>query len=190
MSGGKTIKFQQSQALTSHFENLWSIVPICVAYSSVDFTIKVGLLKFEGSRVVLNFGVSVVFDIHGRLFALGLSDTSITIGLSNANFSVSLNCSGLGLAWNRNGYFLTKILFVPFFKIYLKMQGRWRCHRHPWWWRTRPQSPSDQRQEQPLHGLMRQIDLYLCTPPRRWEFLKCNTFITFMNLALEFGVYF
>ena len=26
-SGGKIIKFQQSQALTSHFENFWSIVP-------------------------------------------------------------------------------------------------------------------------------------------------------------------
>ena len=27
-SGGKIIKFQQSQALTSHFESFWSIVPI------------------------------------------------------------------------------------------------------------------------------------------------------------------
>ena len=27
-SGGKIIKFQQSQALTSHFEIFWSIVPI------------------------------------------------------------------------------------------------------------------------------------------------------------------
>ena len=26
MSGGKIIKFQQSQALTSHFESFWSIV--------------------------------------------------------------------------------------------------------------------------------------------------------------------
>ena len=25
--GGKIIKFQQSQALTSHFESFWSIVP-------------------------------------------------------------------------------------------------------------------------------------------------------------------
>ena len=30
-SGGKIIKFQQSQALTSHFESFWSIVP-CLTF--------------------------------------------------------------------------------------------------------------------------------------------------------------
>ena len=34
-SGGKILKFQQSQALTSHFESFWSIVPIVIFFSGI-----------------------------------------------------------------------------------------------------------------------------------------------------------
>ena len=39
-SGGKLIKFQQSQALTSHFESFWSIVQLIVYnFLSLHFTV-------------------------------------------------------------------------------------------------------------------------------------------------------
>ena len=67
-------------------------------YGCIDFSIKIGLLKLEGSRIVLNFGVRIVLYIHGSLFTFGLADTSVTIGLCNTNLSVSFDSSGLRLA--------------------------------------------------------------------------------------------
>lgn len=42
------------------------------AYGSVDFAVEIRLLQFEEARVILDFGVHVVLDVHRRLLALGL----------------------------------------------------------------------------------------------------------------------
>ena len=52
-----------------------------MTYSSIYFSVKISLLHFEASAVVLNFSVSAVLDIHGRLLTLSLSDASISVGL-------------------------------------------------------------------------------------------------------------
>ena len=50
-------------------------------YGGVDLLVEVGLLQLERPRVVLDLGVGVVFDVHGRLLALGLADPGVTVGL-------------------------------------------------------------------------------------------------------------
>ena len=53
---GEMIKFQQSQALTSHFESFWSIV-VCIS-EAVDFT---EILSKNRESEILVFSHSAVF---------------------------------------------------------------------------------------------------------------------------------
>ena len=50
-------------------------------YRSVDLLVKVCFLQFERSAIVLYLGVGVVLDVHGRLLALRLFDSSISLSL-------------------------------------------------------------------------------------------------------------
>ena len=55
-------------------------------YGSVDFFVEVGLLQLERPRIVLDLRVGVVLDVHGRLFALSLANSRVSISLQGESF--------------------------------------------------------------------------------------------------------
>ena len=64
-------------------------------YGSVDLLVKVSLLQLEGPGVVLDLGVGVVLDVHGRLLALGLADAGVTVGLRGEERDYVVSCVDL-----------------------------------------------------------------------------------------------
>ena len=75
LSGIKKIWF----SIQDHCENAMQCQ--LSTYRSVDLLVKVCFLQFERSAIVLYLGVGVVLDVHGRLLALRLFDSSISISL-------------------------------------------------------------------------------------------------------------
>ena len=75
LSGIKKIWF----SIQDHYENAMQCQ--LSTYRSVDLLVKVCFLQFERSAIVLYLSVGVVLDVHGRLLALRLFDSSISISL-------------------------------------------------------------------------------------------------------------
>ena len=60
-------------------------LPKNITYSGINFFVKVCFLQLKCPRVIFNFGVRIVLNIHCSLFAFCLANSGVPVGLKINN---------------------------------------------------------------------------------------------------------